>query len=48
VVEVQQRSDEEVLVVVQLDAPPGFHDREACICVRTPDGRWYEAGSTGS
>jgi hypothetical protein len=48
VVEVQRRTDDEVVVIIQLaGGVPGFQDREACVCVREPNGKWYEAGSTG-
>ena len=48
VVEVQRRTDDEVVVILQLaGGVPGFHDREACVCVRGPNGKWYEAGSSG-
>lgn len=47
VADVQRRSDDEVLVIVQLDGTPGFHDRDACVCVRHENGKWQCTGSTG-
>ena len=47
VAEVQRRSDDEVVVIVQLDGAPGFHDRDACVCVRHESRKWHCAGSTG-
>ena len=48
VVEVQRRTDDEVGVIIQLNGgAPGFHDRDACVCVRGPNGKWCENGSTG-
>jgi hypothetical protein len=37
-----------VYVIVQTDGPPGFHDRDIASCVRTSNGKWWEAGSTGA
>ena len=48
VVEVHRRADDEVVVIIQLaGGVAGFHDRESCVCVRGPNGKWSKAGSTG-
>jgi hypothetical protein len=48
VVGVRRRTADEVVVIIQLDGGvPGFHAREACVCVRNPNGTWSENGSTG-
>jgi hypothetical protein len=37
-----------VYVYVQLEAdPPGYYDQDIVTCRRTPDGKWFESGSTG-
>jgi hypothetical protein len=37
-----------VYVVVQTDGHPGFHDRDIASCVRAPNNKWWEGGSTGA
>ena len=37
-----------VYVIVQTDAPAGFHDRDIVSCARASNGKWWDAGSTGA
>ena len=47
VAEVQHRSETEVVVIIQVDGAPGFHDRDACVCIQHKSGRWHCTSSTG-
>lgn len=37
-----------VYVTVATDGHPGFHDRDISMCVRAPNGKWWESGSAGA